>query len=329
MAEAGGVDVQTNTGRFFCHKCNEELAHVLEDFTCPKCKGGFVEKLSDIPPSAALGGGNIGPGHGMNNFQEGIPFLELIRGLTSSMEVPPPSGQSSRTSGTASGARSPDMNFSFVMDMRPRNNSQPGGGAAGGSQATAGQNAQPPYNPMENMLFSFLNDLITGLSGGGGGVTVGGGFPMLANLGDYVWGRDGLDAIVTQLMNQMEGTGPPPMPTDKLDRIPSVRISQEQVDRKLQCSVCWEDFQLNDEVKQLECDHVFHPDCIVPWLKLHGTCPICRKDLTNADDASSVPSARFEPPGQDNSRSNDSLGGSSRGQGRSNNDLDRMDFEFD
>lgn len=93
-------------------------------------------------------------------------------------------------------------------------------------------------------------------------------YRMIANLGDYVWGRDGLDAIVTQLMNQMEGTGPPPMPTDKLDNLPSVKICQEQVDRKLQCSVCWDDFNLHEEVKQLECDHVFHPDCIVPWLKL-------------------------------------------------------------
>ena len=46
---------------------------------------------------------------------------------------------------------------------------------------------------------------------------------------------------------------------------------------KLQCSVCWEDFSLNESVRQLHCDHLFHEACIVPWLELHGTCPVCRK----------------------------------------------------
>lgn len=30
---------------------------------------------------------------------------------------------------------------------------------------------------------------------------------FLGNPGDYAWGREGLDAIVTQLLNQMDGTG--------------------------------------------------------------------------------------------------------------------------
>lgn len=30
---------------------------------------------------------------------------------------------------------------------------------------------------------------------------------FLGNPGDYAWGREGLDAIVTQLLNQMDSTG--------------------------------------------------------------------------------------------------------------------------
>lgn len=37
---------------------------------------------------------------------------------------------------------------------------------------------------------------------GGGNMQV-----FLGNPGDYAWGREGLDAIVTQLLNQMDGTG--------------------------------------------------------------------------------------------------------------------------
>ncbi len=50
-------------------------------------------------------------------------------------------------------------------------------------------------------------------------------------------------------------------------------------DSNLQCSVCWEDFKLNESVRQLNCDHLYHDPCIVPWLELHGTCPVCRYKL--------------------------------------------------
>lgn len=45
----------------------------------------------------------------------------------------------------------------------------------------------------------------------------------------------------------------------------------------MQCSVCWEDFSLGEKVRKLHCDHLYHEPCIVPWLELHGTCPVCRK----------------------------------------------------
>ena len=43
--------------------------------------------------------------------------------------------------------------------------------------------------------------------------------------------------------------------------------------------VTLQDFTEGEEVKLLECEHCFHSPCIVPWLELHGTCPVCRKEL--------------------------------------------------
>ena len=32
--------------------------------------------------------------------------------------------------------------------------------------------------------------------------------------------------------------------------------------------MCMEDFKLDESVRQLPCQHMFHTDCIVPWLEL-------------------------------------------------------------
>lgn len=121
--------------------------------------------------------------------------------------------------------------------------------------------------------------------------------PLYGNPGDYAWGRGGLDAIVTQLLNQMDGTGPPPMSTDEIQKVPTIKVTQSHIgkcfvcvfisndfiltfipDAKQQCSVCWDDFKLDEDVRQLRCEHIFHEACIIPWLELHNTCPVCRKE---------------------------------------------------
>jgi E3 ubiquitin-protein ligase RNF115/126 len=52
---------------------------------------------------------------------------------------------------------------------------------------------------------------------------------LLGNPGDYVWGRDGLDSIVSQLLNQIDGAGPPPLTKEKIQEIPTALISQDHL----------------------------------------------------------------------------------------------------
>ncbi|KQL32321.1 E3 ubiquitin-protein ligase RNF115 [Amazona aestiva] len=112
-----------------------------------------------------------------------------------------------------------------------------------------------------------------------------------SNPGDYAWGQSGLDAIVTQLLGQLENTGPPPADKEKISSLPTVTVTQEQVDTGLECPVCKEDYTVAEQVRQLPCNHFFHSNCIVPWLELHDTCPVCRKSLKGEDSSRHPPEA--------------------------------------
>lgn len=98
---------------------------------------------------------------------------------------------------------------------------------------------------------NFLQEILISISDGANV----GGTPMffMGNPGDYAWGREGLDTIVTQLLNQMDNSGPPPLDKEKINEIPVVEVTSDQVDIKLQCSVCWEDFKLGESVRKLPC----------------------------------------------------------------------------
>jgi E3 ubiquitin-protein ligase RNF115/126 len=52
----------------------------------------------------------------------------------------------------------------------------------------------------------------------------------VGNPGDYAWGLGGLDTIITQLLNQVEGMGPPPMSKEKIKDLETVEISGRQVE---------------------------------------------------------------------------------------------------
>uniref|UniRef100_A0A0A9WBW4 RING-type domain-containing protein n=1 Tax=Lygus hesperus TaxID=30085 RepID=A0A0A9WBW4_LYGHE len=78
----------------------------------------------------------------------------------------------------------------------------------------------------------------------------------------------------------MDDSGADGLEEHEILRIPKVQISLELLkERPLQCSVCLEHLQANEEAKMLPCNHYFHERCIVPWLELRGTCPDCRRNL--------------------------------------------------
>nr|XP_006640102.2 PREDICTED: E3 ubiquitin-protein ligase RNF126 [Lepisosteus oculatus] len=90
-------------------------------------------------------------------------------------------------------------------------------------------------------------------------------------------------------LNQFENTGPPPADREKIKTLPTVQITEEHVGSGLECPVCKEDYSVGENVRQLPCNHLFHNDCIVPWLEQHDTCPVCRKSLSGQNTATNPP----------------------------------------
>jgi len=267
--------------RFFCHQCSVEIPRIAADFTCPTCNSGFIEELGQAQPP---------PPQQPDDDEEEEPYdLGQVLGPLEAL-LPGLLGGGARGFGGGI-PRGPGLGG----PMRPRQHririargppNRPGGPQNLGMDQAALENALQDFivnlAGMEfggaggggpGAQFHFIN------AGAGGPLGAGGGFHLHGNPGDYAWGRGGLDAIITQLLNHMDGAGPPPMAKENIQEIPTVKISKEQMEKSQSCSVCWEDFTEGEEVKLLECEHCFHSPCIVPWLELHGTCPVCRKEL--------------------------------------------------
>ncbi|XBI70812.1 hypothetical protein VPH35_065206 [Triticum aestivum] len=55
--------------------------------------------------------------------------------------------------------------------------------------------------------------------------------------------------------------------------------TSKMTDDELTCSVCLEQVVAGDLLRSLPCLHRFHVNCIDPWLRQQGTCPICKHQI--------------------------------------------------
>ncbi|KAG9458531.1 hypothetical protein H6P81_003039 [Aristolochia fimbriata] len=94
------------------------------------------------------------------------------------------------------------------------------------------------------------------------------------SMGDYFIGP-GLDLLLQHLAeNDPNRYGTPPAQKEAVEAMPTVKVGEN-----LSCSVCLEDFEIGSEAKEMPCKHKFHSGCILPWLELHSSCPVCRYQM--------------------------------------------------
>ncbi|CAA6669196.1 unnamed protein product [Spirodela intermedia] len=238
--------------RFWCHMCSRRVNPVLEaEIKCPVCDSGFVEEMDGR-------GGILTPLAQICNRMGGSRRRRPRRD-----EDDDDSDHQDRDRGTELALLRRRRSSALLHLLL---------GLHSGQDTERGESDRDPlilispFNPAIIVQGSSHDD---GLQN-----PIGDFLPTAASVGDYFVGS-GLDLLLQHLSeNDPNRYGTPPAKKEAVDALPTVKVEEN-----LSCSVCLEDFARGEEAKEMPCKHRFHSGCILPWLELHSSCPVCRLQI--------------------------------------------------
>ena len=76
-----------------------------------------------------------------------------------------------------------------------------------------------------------------------------------------------------------------------VEKLPVIKIEKKhckKVGLKMEppsCTVCCDNITVGSKGMFMPCGHVYHPDCLTPWLESNNTCPVCRFELPTQEQA--------------------------------------------
>ncbi|KAL8225239.1 hypothetical protein R6Q57_017796 [Mikania cordata] len=129
--------------------------------------------------------------------------------------------------------------------------------------------------------------------------------------------ESGFDRLLEQL-SQIDISGlsrseHPPASKSAVESMPTIEVNNIHVSKESHCAICIEPFPLGGEAREMPCKHIYHSDCILPWLTMRNSCPVCRHELptdsiesrsnnlqrseTNGDESSAVGLTIWRLPG--------------------------------
>ncbi|KAH7656980.1 RNA polymerase archaeal subunit P/eukaryotic subunit RPABC4 protein [Dioscorea alata] len=230
------------TASYWCYRCSRFVRVLPNDaIVCPDCDGGFLEEVG-TPPRI--------PAESRRRRRLTHPPMYLLD--NASADTPPPR----RTRRTAtSGDRSP---FNPVIVLR----------------GTPERGIEPDRTPSSS--FELYYD-----DGAGSGLR-----PIPASMSDFLMGS-GFDRLLEQLSQiEVNGVGAggrdcvhPPASKASIESMPTIEIVAGHIGTDSHCAVCKEAFELGSEAREMPCKHIYHQDCILPWLSLRNSCPVCRHEM--------------------------------------------------
>ncbi|PKA52152.1 E3 ubiquitin-protein ligase RING1 [Apostasia shenzhenica] len=263
--------------RYFCHQCNRTVTIVPPadgELACSVCHGGFIEEFESQSPNP------ISSPPLFSFAPAPLPFFPptsqspIFLSRSASFDLRHPSDVLSLIGPESGLFRSPSASSDAGVFSSPSSNSEPGPFS---SPATGTE----PFNPVE-FLQRYIETLLS--DGANIQIVLEGGDRPIGNLGDYFIGP-GLEQLIQQLAdNDPNRYGTPPAAKFAVNSLPDFKITEDLLSSdEAQCAVCKDAFEIGEEAKQMPCKHIFHKDCILPWLELHNSCPVCRYELLTDD----------------------------------------------
>jgi E3 ubiquitin-protein ligase RNF115/126 len=92
--------------------------------------------------------------------------------------------------------------------------------------------------------------------------------------------------LVNILMSMDMGSNShPPASERAINNLKKIEVNENNINnyKNITCNICLDNFEIGNTLRILECNHEFHEECILTWLKSNNTCPICRHELESND----------------------------------------------
>ena len=92
--------------------------------------------------------------------------------------------------------------------------------------------------------------------------------------------------LVNILMSMDMGSNShPPASERAINNLKKIEVNENNINnyKNITCNICLDNFEIGNLLRILECNHEFHENCIITWLKSNNTCPVCRHELESND----------------------------------------------
>lgn len=96
----------------------------------------------------------------------------------------------------------------------------------------------------------------------------------------YFFGPDSQILVGQVMESESASSGRPPASASVIENLPTIVLGQGDVEKNEGlCPVCKDEFDVGEKVIDLPCSHRYHSNCILTWLRMRNTCPVCRYEL--------------------------------------------------
>ena len=285
--------------KYWCFTCNSECSINIikqdgeEEYQCSKCKNTFIEEIT----------------------QEDNPSNFHIQQQTQSNNNPSQQPNTTNTFNNLDGINITITSMNPLNNINLSNFNNFNNNIINNINNRNNQNESEPeyelgidgtylflpstvnYRKPENERNRFMNDFLNGgeiitevVNPNGQNIIISRNFVnnnspinnfLLNHINDHQF--ENFINIITAFDLQHKGN--PPASERAINNLKKTEINKNNINdfKEQTCNVCLENFSEGQISIKLDCGHHFHENCIIHWLKMRNTCPVCRHELESND----------------------------------------------